>query len=256
MSSVAVEEEALKATILSHIRVIHGEKYPGGSKFDVVSSDTPGDKNQFTAYVVVFPPRPLFKTVENAAPVWSPVMTSSSGISMIQAYEKLLAGLRKEMREVMVKSFTKRRLLRASYVRPNEIDDSLFIQLIYLKAQARAIYGPKYPHGSIFDVIYSSDTTGDGVVSWVIVYPQPNAADWKTGKAVSNDWIPVLKSERIVTGPHSHPVFPTRYLLEKSYNNLIEKLRVQMVETMATMEKTDEAKKLKKYDISTDWWKE
>jgi len=113
----------------------------------------------------------------------------------------------------------------------------LVLELIYLKAQARAIYGPKYPHGSTFDIIYSSDTRGDGVVSWVIVYPQPDAAAWKNGKAVSDDWIPVLKSERIVTGPHSHPVFPTRYLLEKSYNNLIEKLRVQMIETMATMGK-------------------
>ncbi|KAI4638046.1 hypothetical protein J4E93_010514 [Alternaria ventricosa] len=104
----SVEEEALRATILSHIHVIHGAKHPGGSKFDVVSSDTPGDKNQFTAYVVVFPPRPLFKTVENARPVWSPIMSSASGLSVIQAYEKLLADLRKEMKEIMVEAYKKK----------------------------------------------------------------------------------------------------------------------------------------------------
>ncbi|KAI4660249.1 uncharacterized protein J4E78_004950 [Alternaria triticimaculans] len=108
MSSKAVEEEALKATLLSHVRVIHSEKYPGGSVFDVVSSDVPGDKNQFTAYVVVYPPTALFKTVENTSPIWSPVITAGSGISVVQAYEKLLADLRKEMREVMVEAYKKK----------------------------------------------------------------------------------------------------------------------------------------------------
>ncbi|KAI4917438.1 hypothetical protein J4E85_009957 [Alternaria conjuncta] len=120
---------------------------------------------------------------------------------------------------------------------------------------SRAIYGPKYPYGSTFDVIYSSESMGDGdgVVSWLIVYPQPDAAVWKTGKAVSNDWIPVLKSERIVKqrNPHAFPQM-SPLLLQRSYYNLIEKLRVQMVETMATMEKTEEAEKLKKDDISTE----
>ncbi|KAI4614831.1 hypothetical protein J4E80_006335 [Alternaria sp. BMP 0032] len=107
-------------------------------------------------------------------------------------------------------------------------------------SQARAIYGPKYPHGSTFDVIYSSESMhdGDGVVSWLIVYPQPDAAVWKTGKAVSNDWIPVLKSERIVKQQNPHAFLPMATLLvERSYRNLIEKLRVRMVETMATMGK-------------------
>jgi len=85
----------------AHVRVIHGAKHPRDSKFDVVSSDVSGDKDQFTAYVVVYPPTLLFRNVENASPAWSPVMTSASGISLIQAYEKLLADLRKEMKEVM-----------------------------------------------------------------------------------------------------------------------------------------------------------
>jgi len=55
----------------------------------------------FTAYVVVYPPTLLFRNVENTSPAWSPVMTSASGISVIQVYEKLLADLRKEMREVI-----------------------------------------------------------------------------------------------------------------------------------------------------------
>ncbi|KAI4695589.1 hypothetical protein J4E81_005915 [Alternaria sp. BMP 2799] len=199
MSSIAVEEEALKATLLSQVRVIHSEKYRGGSVFDVVSSDVPGDKNQFTAYVVVYPPTALFKTVENASPVWSPVMTAGSGISVLQAYEKLLADLRKDMKDVM--------------------------------AQARAIYGPKYPHGSTFDVIYSSKiSTGKNLVVWLIVYPMPDIAAFKTGKAVSNEWAPVLKSRRIDEKG-------TGSTLQRGYQDLLGELRNMMVETMASMGK-------------------
>jgi len=85
----------------AHVRVIHGAKHPRDSKFDVVSSDVPGDLDPFNAYVVVYPPTLLVRNVENASPAWSPVMTSASGTSVIQVYEKLLADLRKEMREVM-----------------------------------------------------------------------------------------------------------------------------------------------------------
>ena len=109
------------------------------------------------------------------------------------------------------------------------------MQLTYSKAQARAIYGPKYPYGSTFDVIYSCNARKDCCVSWLIVYPQPDAAVVKIEKAVSNDWVPVLKSERMVV--EKPDLFSTMYLLRDSYYNLIEKLRVQMVDTMATMGK-------------------
>ena len=128
--------------------------------------------------------------------------------------------------------------MRAYCVSLNASNVSYFLQLTYSKAQARAIYGPKYPHGSTFDVIYSSESMSDGVVSWIIVYPQPDAAVWKTGKAVSNDWIPVLKSERIVEQHNPHVFLPVPFpLLQRSYLDLLWKLRIMMVATMASMGK-------------------
>jgi len=145
--------------------------------------------------------------------------------------------LRKQKWETTVRSCTKRRLSRAYCVSLNATNLSFSLQLTYSKAQARAIYGPKYPYGSTFDVIYSCNDQNDYCVSWLIVYPQPDVAVVKTEKAVSNDWIPVLKSERMVKNPSVPDLFSTTYLLRDSYRNLIEKLRVQMVETMATMGK-------------------
>ncbi|KAI4616438.1 uncharacterized protein J4E87_008704 [Alternaria ethzedia] len=119
-------------------------------------------------------------------------------------------------------------------------------QLTYLKAQARAIYGPKYPHGSTFDVIYSGDIlAGNDLVAWLIVYPMPDNAAFKTGKVVSNEWTPVLKSRRISKKG-------TGSTLQREYQELLGKLRIMMVETMVSMEKVEETEKLKKDDISTD----
>ncbi|KAI4638045.1 hypothetical protein J4E93_010513 [Alternaria ventricosa] len=123
---------------------------------------------------------------------------------------------------------------------------SLSMQLTYSKAQARAIYGPRYPHGSTVNVIYSSEKYADrDLVAWLIVYPMPDNAAFKTGKTVSNEWTPILKSRRI--GEKG-----TCSTLQRGYQDLLGKLRNMMVETMASMEKTEEAEKLKKDNISTD----
>ena len=102
-------------------------------------------------------------------------------------------------------------------------------QLTYLKAQARAIYGPKYPYGPTFDVIYSSEISASkDLVAWLIVYPMPDNATFKSGKAVSNEWTPVLKSRRISKKG-------TGSTLQRGYQDLLGKLRIMMVETMASM---------------------
>ncbi|KAI4673456.1 uncharacterized protein J4E84_011039 [Alternaria hordeiaustralica] len=98
-------------------------------------------------------------------------------------------------------------------------------------SQARAIYGPKYPHGSTFDVIYSSKiSTGKNLVVWLIVYPMPDIAAFRPGKAVSNEWTPVLKSRRIDEKG-------TGSTLQRGYQDLLGELRNMMVETMASMGK-------------------
>jgi len=105
------------------------------------------------------------------------------------------------------------------------------MQLTCSKAQARAIYGPKYPYGSTFDVIYSGDiSAGKDLVAWLIVYPMPDNAAFKTGKAVSNEWTPVLKSRCI--GKKG-----TASTLQRGYQDLLAKLRIMMAETMASMGK-------------------
>lgn len=91
--------------------------------------------------------------------------------------------------------------MRASSVRSNISDIALCMQLTDPTAQARVVYGPKYPDGSTFDVVTSSPkyllrhrflglTTGH--VSWVVVYPKTKP--YSAGTVVSAEWEPVLQS--------------------------------------------------------------
>jgi len=71
----------------------------------------------------------------------------------------------------------------------------------------------------------------------------PDNAAFKTGKVVSNEWTPVLKSRRI-------PKKGTGSTLQRGYQDLLGKLRIMMVETMVSMGKEKNAMILGKCSLT------
>ncbi|KAI4914336.1 uncharacterized protein J4E92_009535 [Alternaria infectoria] len=103
MSSPIIEQEAFKASILSHVRAIHGPKYPRGTVFDVVTGWDGEESLPFACYVVVYPETKPFKAGEAVSANWSPIMASDPADTVIEAYQHVLNELRIKMNRVMGK---------------------------------------------------------------------------------------------------------------------------------------------------------
>ncbi|KAI4614830.1 hypothetical protein J4E80_006334 [Alternaria sp. BMP 0032] len=101
MSSSIVEQEAFKASILSHVRAIHGPIYSRGTVFDVVTGWDNVCCSRFICYVIVYPETKPFKAGEVVSADWSPIMASDRADTVNQAYQDILNKLRIEMQKVM-----------------------------------------------------------------------------------------------------------------------------------------------------------
>ncbi|KAI4917437.1 hypothetical protein J4E85_009956 [Alternaria conjuncta] len=109
MSSPIIEQEAFKASILSHVRAIHGPKYPRGTVFDVVTGWDGEEYLPYACYVVVYLETKPFKAGEVASADWSPIMASDDADTVIQGYQNILNKLRLKMHRVMVEAYKKKR---------------------------------------------------------------------------------------------------------------------------------------------------
>ncbi|KAH8629511.1 hypothetical protein IG631_16768 [Alternaria alternata] len=60
-------------------------------------------------------------------------------------------------------------------------------------AQVRVVYGPKYPAGSVFDVVYSAQVKNPTqYTSHVVVYPETKP--FSAGEVVSGECVEILRS--------------------------------------------------------------
>jgi len=85
-------------------------------------------------------------------------------------------------------------------------------------AHVRAIHGPKYPRGTVFDVV----TGWDGEESlpyacYVVVYLETKP--FKAGEVASADWSPIMASDDADT-------------VIQGYQNILNKLRLKMHRVM------------------------
>ncbi|KAI4646131.1 uncharacterized protein J4E79_010640 [Alternaria viburni] len=90
----AQEEEALKATIISHARVIYGPKYPAGSVFDVVTSC---EYLSTVSHVVVYPKTKPYSAGEVVSAEHKVVLFSQKLSRVEETYHNLLQHLRSKI---------------------------------------------------------------------------------------------------------------------------------------------------------------
>ncbi|KAI4940210.1 hypothetical protein J4E86_011176 [Alternaria arbusti] len=100
MTSAAVEEEALKAIIISHARVVYGPGYPAGSVFDVVNSSIE-NHTRFRSHVVVHPETEPFVAGEVVPGKCTVVMASVEHPNVQSSYEAILRHLRLQIPVVL-----------------------------------------------------------------------------------------------------------------------------------------------------------
>jgi len=88
--------------------------------------------------------------------------------------------------------------------------------MYFNKAHARVIYGPKYPTGSVFDVVTSYEELG--LVSHVIVYPKTKP--YSSAEVVSDKCKGVLDSQAFRR-------------VEETYDDLLQYLRTKMAAALS-----------------------
>ena len=85
-------------------------------------------------------------------------------------------------------------------------------------AHVRAIHGPEYPRGTVFDVVTGWDNVCcSHFICYVIVYPETKP--FKAGEVVSADWSPIMASDRAGT-------------VNQAYQDILNKLRIEMQKVM------------------------